>query len=478
LADALYLGIDLGTGGVRAAAVHASGRVHAEGRADLSGGALSQGDRHEQDPEQWWTATRRAIARMLDALGRSGSNDTHIVAASVDGTSGTILCVDADGQSLGPAIMYNDGRAQEQAARLAELSGEPIAPSWAIARVQWLAENDPDRYERARWILHQADYITSRLTLDFGRSDYSNALKMGYDIQSLAWPDWVQAMPGARHRLPDVVAPAEPIGQIDANVANELGLPSNLQLFAGATDGTAGFLASGAAQPGEVNATLGTTLVFKAMSDRFVEDPTGRMYCHRLPGEMWLPGAASSTGGEWISHAFAEADLAAMDRHAAAATPIDVLAWPLVRTGERFPVLKPAFAGFCDHVASEADRFAAMLQGTAFVERMCYHTMQETMGGPQGDTYATGGGSTSNVWMQIRSDVTGSVMHRPAFPEAAFGAAVLAAAGHQQIPVMAAVRQMVQIDRSFVPTAGVRARYDDLYEQFCERVKQEIEICE
>jgi len=475
----LYLGIDLGTGGVRVVVADTTGRVHAEGRVDLADAApISQHDRHEQEPERWWSATKDAIAQMLDALHGSGGSASRIVAASVDGTSGTIVCVDTDGRSIGSAIMYNDGRASEQAARLSEFSGQPIAGSWAIARVLWLAENDPPRYERARWILHQADYITSRLTRNPGTSDYSNALKMGYDIQSLSWPDWLQGIPGARDRLPDVVAPGDRIGRIDAAVAVELGLPADLLLLAGATDGTAGFLASGAAQPGDVNTTLGTTLVFKAVSDRFIDDRTGRIYCHRLPGGLWLPGAASSTGGEWIRQDYGEADLAAMDQQAATVTPIDGLTWPLVRQGERFPIIAPAFAGFDDAGLSPADRYAARLQGTAFVERLGYDTLFEATGRAPVDVYATGGGSRSDIWTQLRADVTGRVLHRPSFPEAAFGAAVLAAAGSEQIPVTAMVRLMVQIDRAFEPNEQHQAQYRVLYERFRERVRREVEIRE
>jgi D-ribulokinase len=496
LAEPLYLGIDVGTGGVRAIVADGTGRVAAEGRAPLSSAAGTPDGHHEQDPEHWWSATREAIAGMLEVLNgstvgshsgssvsagaRSGSTASgspeQIVAASVDGTSGTVVCVDADGRALGNAIMYNDGRAQAQAEHLSDMSGVSIAPSWAIARLLWLAELDPLRYERTRWVIHQADYIASRLTGCFGGSDYSNALKMGYDMNALAWPDWLGKIPGAVDRVPAVAAPADDIGQIDPDVADELGLPRALRLYAGATDGTAGFLASGASLPGQVNTTLGTTLVLKAISSHFVVDPAGMIYCHRLPGGLWLPGAASSTGGEWIRSEFAGQDLAVLDDRAATMVPTDALVWPLVRQGERFPILSPTFQGFRSggsggEPAGE-DRYAAMLQGTAMVERLCYDALQAVMGQPLGEVYSTGGGSSSDVWMQMRSNVTGRLMHRPSYPEAALGAAVLAAAGHQATPVMSAVQEMVQIERSFTPDRAQQARYDDLYGRFCQCVKE------
>lgn len=486
MSEPLYLGIDVGTGGVRAIVADGAGRVAAEGRAALSSVAGTPDGHHEQDPEHWWMATREAIARMLDVLAgstavsasgnRASGSLEQIVAASVDGTSGTVVCVDTDGRALGNAIMYNDGRAGVQAEHLSDMSGVSIAPSWATARLLWLAECDPRRYERTRWVIHQADYVASRLTGCFGGSDYSNALKMGYDVNALAWPDWLGQVPGAVDRMPSVAAPADDMGQIDAKVADELGLPRALRLYAGATDGTAGFLASGASLPGQVNTTLGTTLVLKAISADFVDDPTGMVYCHRLPGGLWLPGAASSTGGEWIRSEFEGQDLAAMDDRASRVVPVDALVWPLVRRGERFPILSPTFEGFglagSGNALQGEDRYAACLQGTAMVERLCYDTLQVVMGQTPGEVYSTGGGSSSDVWMQMRSNVTGRPMHRPSYPEAALGVAVLAAAGHQAIPVMSAVQQMVRIERSFAPDRAEQASYDDLYGRFCQCAKE------
>ena len=134
------------------------------------------------------------------------------------------------------------------------------------------------------------------------------------------------------------------------------------------------------------------------------------------------------------------------------------------------------FAGFGPAVGDEASAvaYAAALQGTALVERLCYDTLQGVMTQPLREVYSTGGGSSSDVWMQIRSDVTGRVIHRPRIPEAALGSAVLAAAGHQAESVTSAVGRMVQIEASFEPNRALQTRYDDLYAQFCECVNDQV----
>ncbi len=155
-------------------------------------------------------------------------------------------------------------------------------------------------------------------------------------------------------------------------------------MVAGCTDGTAGFLASGAAAPGDLNVTLGTTLVLKAVAARPLVDPAGAVYNHRHPGGGFLPGAASSTGGGWTSEHFGKADLDQLGGQAAALLPTGRLVYPLMRTGERFPFAAPAARGFgLEETAPPAERFAAGMEGTAMVERLGIERF-ESLGLPRG----------------------------------------------------------------------------------------------
>ncbi|MFA6112038.1 MAG: FGGY-family carbohydrate kinase, partial [Candidatus Latescibacterota bacterium] len=180
-----------------------------------------------------------------------------------------------------------------------------------------------------------------------------------------------------------------------------------------------------------------------------------------------LPGAASNTGGEWIEAGYPGADLAALDRAAARLLPTACLAYPLARQGERFPFLAADAAGFClPEPVDPIERFAACLQGTAFVERLAYEVIDTMAGTAGGEVYTTGGGSRSEVWMQCRADLTGRVIHRPECPESAFGSAVLAASATVHGRLWDAVAAMVRLDRSVAPNETRRERYDELYSGF------------
>jgi sugar (pentulose or hexulose) kinase len=257
------------------------------------------------------------------------------------------------------------------------------------------------------------------------------------------------------------------IGAVQPAAATQTGLPEGLPVVTGASDGTAAFLASGARLAGQVNTTLGTTLVFKQLSRSLCGHPGGLVYSHKLPGEMWLPGAASNVGAAWIPALFPGEDVPALDAAASRYLPNESVAYPLVGKGERFPFASPQAEGFCvPERLGRAERFAACLQGTALVERLCYQILEDITGQTSAEVFSTGGGSSSDVWSQCRADATNRTFHRPRCPESAFGTAVLAAAGLRHASLAQAVQAMVRIDRSFSPDPRLRARYDDLFGRF------------
>jgi sugar (pentulose or hexulose) kinase len=218
---------------------------------------------------------------------------------------------------------------------------------------------------------------------------------------------------------------------------------------------------------------LGTTLVFKGISSRICRHPQGTIYCHRLPGGWWLPGAASNVGTDWIAAKFPGGDVQAMDAAAAGRLPSPGVAYPLVRSGERFPFLAPDARGFfIPELSDRADVYAACLQGVALVERLGYQVLDAAAGTSGGEIYATGGGSRSDVWMQCRADATGRVIHRPGCGESAFGAAVLSAAGAHYNCIIAAVEHMVGLERTFTPDRRRPAAYEGLFHRLCDELRK------
>lgn len=471
----LFLGIDVGTGGVRVLAVDETGHVASRQSVPLESSQLTQRETiHEQPPEAWWWAVCQALSALMVDLRVQAIPPESLKALAVDGTSGTLVCLDAAGKPVRPAIMYNDGRATDEAVRINAIAeafcdklGYRFAASYALAKILWVRNHEPENFERTRYFAHQADFILSRLTGEFGISDYSNALKTGYDLIDERWPDWIEDIVGMPDRLPRIVAPGTVVGRVTPTASDQTGLPPGLPVATGATDGTAACLASGVKRPGDYNTTLGTTLVFKAISQKPCKHPDGIIYSHKLPGGLWLPGAASNTGAEWITVLFPQAAVDTMDASASRKLPTSVLAYPLARKGERFPFLSPTAEGFCiPEPENGVTRYAACLQGTALLERLSYQILDEVSGSSGGEVFSTGGGSHSDAWMQCRADATSRVIHRPACPESAFGSAILAAAGLHDSSPWEAVNRMVRIEKTFTPRPDLMPQYNDLYGRF------------
>lgn len=468
----VVLGIDLGTQGARVLAVDPSGALVAAAHQPLAPPAqdLPPGW-FEQDPRGWWQAVRDVLRQVLSALPAG----CVVSGICVDSTSGTILPVDGQGEPLAPAVMYNDRRSEEQVGRVQAAGaahqakhGYVFGSSYALPKILWFKEARPEIFERAALFLHAADFIAGRLSGDFSCSDSSNALKTGYDLLDLRWPEFIERGLGIPlARLPRVVLPGQPAGQVCARAAEETGLRPGIPLLAGATDGTAAQIASGAAYPGDWNSTLGTTLVFKGISRVLKLDPLGRVYFHRHPEGWWMPGGASNTGTDWIGQDHPGADLGELGRQAGQVVPTRLLRYPLLKQGERFPFIHPRASGFLvGEPASVVELYAAGLEGLALVERLAYDTLQ-SIGLEVGErVFITGGGTRSPEWSRIRASVLEKTLLQPAVTETAFGAAVLAASGCWFPTVSQAAAAMVHIAAAVEPDPALVPAYRERYAEF------------
>lgn len=469
---ALFLGIDVGTQGARALAVGADGEIAAQSAQTFREADIPDLDtgRFEQRPEAWWEACVAAISEITAALGPD-----QLKAVAVDSTSGTILPVNTRGEPLRPALMYNDGRSIEEARIVNAAAGDftkklgyRFGASFGLPKIIWLKRHEPNVFERTWKFIHPADFIAGKLTGEFGLSDYSNALKTGFDLVDLRWPSFIESAGLlSLEKLPAVIAPGERIGAVSESCAEETGLAAGTPVVAGVSDGTAGFIASGAARPGEWNVTLGTTLVARGVSETLVKDPEGRIYCHRHPDGWWLPGGASSAGGECLERVFGRDDLAALDESAGRLPPTGILVYPLVKRGERLPFVKEDAEGFV--TGEQQDRTAlyrAYLEGAAYVERWILELMESLGAQVDGAIRATGGGAKSRVWLQIRADVLNRPVVRPAVTECAMGAAIVAASRTAFGSLGEASARMVRTDLRVEPDAANAALYDDLYRAF------------
>ena len=467
----VVIGVDLGTQGARAIAVTRDGVPVAYAREALpSPAGYLPAEWHEQDPERWWSAVTTCLRRLASSLPR----ETAVSGMAVDSTSGTVLPVDGKGDPLCPALMYNDARSRDlvpevrrAGADLEVRLGFAFDASFALPKILWLARERPQVFARARWFIHAADFITGRLTGDHGMSDSSNALKTGYDVIEGRWPAFIERDLGIPcEKLPRVVPPGTPVGRVLAQGAASCWLPVGTPVLAGATDGTAAQIASGAVEPGAWNSSLGTTLVVKGITRALVRDPQGRIYCHRHPEGWWMPGAASNTGTEWIEREFPGEDLQRLDARVVERLPTRIVRYPLARRGERFPFRNPNAEGFTltlGRLTDPVDAFAAGLEGLALLERLAYETMIE-IGAPVGERiHVTGGGSRSDVWLRVRASALSRTLLRPVVSETAMGAALLAASGAWFGTLSRAARAMVRIDVAVEPDRALEAAYADAY---------------
>jgi sugar (pentulose or hexulose) kinase len=467
-ADDLWLGLDLGTQSARAIVVAGDGDVVAAASRPLT--SERQGERHEQDPRQWWTslaaASRDAMARVAPRA---------VGGASLCATSGTILLVDGRGTPLSPGVMYDDGRATREAelvnaaggARWSTLGYSRMQASWALPKLLWLLRDHGVRTTGVR-LAHQSDVVMRQLIGGVVASDSSHSLKTGYDSIEERWPSEVFAALGIDEAiLPEVVRSGSRLGEVSRGAAEATGIPVATPVFAGMTDGCAAQLAAGSLSPGSWNSVLGTSLVIKGVTSTLLRDPAGVVYSHRAPDDGWLPGGASSVGAGVLSAHFAGRDLGALDRQAAERGPATVIAYPLVSRGERFPFMAADAEGFVvGEPSDEIDFYAALLQGVAYVERLAFDYL-DLLGAPTGgDLTLTGGGSRSRPWSQLRADVLGRPVRIPRHSESGLGMAVLAAARATGRTVQDAAAGMVGMGEVIEPRRDRTARFRSPYLRF------------
>jgi hypothetical protein len=414
----LVLGIDLGTSGVRAAACGRDGSPLAIEAAPLPPPRRA-GARVEQDPALWWDAVEAALSALVARI-----DPRSVEALAVDGTSGTVLAVDAGGEPLAPARMYNDADGAATAARIAGLapreSGAHGATSGLAKALEFAAGLQPHR------ILHQADWIAGRLLGRYAFTDENNALKTGYDPVERRWPAWIRDLGIAPAILPEVREPGSALGPLSPAMARRFGLKADVVVAAGTTDGCASFLATGARRPGDAVTALGSTLTLKMLSDRPLFAPEAGVYSHRL-GAMWLAGGASNTGGAVIARHFSPDALAALEGRLRPERPTGLDYYPLLQPGERFPVADPALAPRLDPRPEDDALFLqGLLESIARIEGRGYAELARLGAPPLRRVLSVGGGARNAAWTAIRRGTLSVPVERAQTEEAAVGAARLA----------------------------------------------------
>lgn len=418
-----YLGLDFGTSGARSIVIDRDGHIVHEARAVYPGDGLV-------DLESW----RLALIELLSQLPKWVAQQLSRIA--IDGTSGTMLLADKLGSPIGEVLLYNDDRGADWVDRLRPLVPDNhgvLSSTSTLVKLLWsldhlLCDSEPV------YLLHQADWIGSLLHGLLGRSDYHNALKLGYDVEDLCYPDWLLNLNltprSISPLLPRIYQPGEPVGIVLEPIATRFDIALTCQICAGTTDSIAAFLAAGATRIGEAVTSLGSTLVLKLLSSVRLDDSALGIYSHRL-GDRWLVGGASNTGGAVLRHYFDDRQLAIltdqlMTMDLTQPSPYDY--YPLLKSGERFPINDPNLQ---PRLTPRPENPAAFLYGLldamARIEALGYGLLSGASA--LGRVYTAGGGAQNSAWTRIRQRRLGVAVGRSVQVEAAYGAAILARDG-------------------------------------------------
>ena len=469
-----FIGIDIGTQGARVVLLDELGRQVA---AREDGFGLSKNSREEQSPQGWWQSCRRLTGLLINDA-RTQVPLEQMAAIAVTSTSGTIIPLGHDHDPLHPAIMYSDQRSAGEATFCKEMAMNSVSEGYTgfnsssgLPKMRWFLHQYPALIPRLYKFIHASDFITGRLCGEYGTTDYTNALKSGYNVHRYEWPSYLTTGIGIRKDWLQQVKPSgAPLATLLPELAAEWGLPQGITVTTGMTDGCASQVASGAVRPGQWNTTLGTTMVIKGVTEQEVADPEGAVYNHRHPDGYWMPGGASNTGADWVSHFFAGHDLQELGRLAGERLPSEYLAWPLLQQGERFPFFAPQARGFWPD-AGNAEKFAACMEGVAFIERYAYDRISLLSGETIAHIFSAGGGSNSSTWLRIRSSVLNRPVSKMKRVSGAAGAAILAASRTLYPSLQEAAKAMAVPEAVIEPVPELVQPYRDKYLQFIEALK-------
>ena len=449
------LGIDVGTGGTRAVVVDANGSVVASATAEHAPFVSPQTGWAEQEPADWWRATTEAMRAVLS---HDDVSADEIACVGFSGQMHGAVLLDAEENVLRPALIWCDQRTDAQAkaittlvgaSRLIELTANPALTNFTVTKFLWVREHEPELWARFRYFLLPKDYIRLRLTGTRATdvADASGTLLL--DVANRRWSDpMLDALEINKNCLPALFESSEITGRVSADGAAATGLREGTPVVAGAGDQAAGAVGMGIVRPGAVSATIGTSGVVFAATDRPALDEKGRVhtFCHAIPGRWHVMGVTQAAGlslrwfrdrfglgGEGVTGRGEDEPYELLCNEAAQApSGSDGVLWAPYLMGERTPHLDPnaraALVGLAaNHTRAHVIR--AILEGVAFSLRDTLTIFAE-MEVPVDNIRLGGGGSRGALWRQIQADTYGREVEILAADEgAAYGAALLAGVG-------------------------------------------------
>lgn len=468
----MYLGLDLGTSGLKAILIDEDHRPAASAHAALSVERPRSGW-SQQDPADWIAACEAVLAE----LGRQ----TDLSAVKGIGLSGQMhgaTALAADDSVLYPSILWNDTRSAGEAAALdadpdfRAISGNIVFPGFTAPKIAWLRTHEPAIAERIACVLLPKDYLRLWLTGE-KVSEMSDAAGTSWlDTGARDWSDTLLAKTGlSREHMPRLVEGSERSGGLRAEVANRFGLPSSTPVAGGGGDNAASAIGIGAVRPGEGFLSLGTSGVLFVSNEAYRPDPETAVhtFCHAVPDTWHQMGVilAATDALAWYGSMVGEDPADLTGRLATLKAPGATTFLPYLG-GERTPLNDAAIRGSFIGLEHTTDRDAgtrAILNGVAFAMRDCQQALANT-GTVIEHLVAVGGGSKSRVWLEAMATALNMPIHVPADGDlgGAFGAARLGmmASTGAGLDIITAP----PIANTIEPNTSLSAAYGDAYARY------------
>lgn len=475
----LYIGIDLGTSASKFLLVDEVGRVLNTVTKEYPLSFPRPGW-SEQDPAHWWQACLAGVPELL-----AGFDAKQVAGIGVGGQMHGLVALDAAGNVLRPAILWNDGRTAAQVDYLNETVGNDKLSAWTgniafvgftAPKLLWMRQNEPDLFARIAKILLPKDYLVYRLT-GVHATDYSDASgTLLLDVAHKRWSSEMLDLCGVTEaQMPTLFDSWQPVGTLTAAAATALGLPTDVVVCAGAGDNAAAAIGTGTVGEGRCNISLGTSGTVFISSEQFRVDPHNALHAFaHADGGFHLMGcmlSAASCNKWWMEDILHDGDYAAAQE---AIVPeklgrSHVFYLPYLM-GERSPIndtnARAVFLGMTMDT-TRADMTQAMLEGVAFALRDSVEVAR-SLGLDISRSTLCGGGSRSPLWRTILANVLGIPLDLPATEQGpGYGAALLALVACGRYRNVAEVsRAMLHIQATVQPDPELTALYDARYAEF------------
>lgn len=475
----MYIGIDLGTSGVKVVLLNDEQQIIATTQQSLPI-SRPQPLWSEQNPQDWWNATNQAMLELAT------KQDLSVVKAiGLTGQMHGATLLDKADKVISPAILWNDGRSGAECTELEQLvpnsrdiTGNLMMPGFTAPKLKWVAKHQPQVFEKVAKVLLPKDYLRLLLTGEYG-SDMSDA--SGTMWLDVAKRDWNNALLNACgldiSHMPKLFEGNQITGYLRKELAQRWKLPE-VPVVAGGGDNAAGAIGIGLYQAGQAMLSLGTSGVYFVVSDKFTANPQKAVhsFCHALPNRWHLMSVMLSAASavDWVQKATGIADVPTLFRQIEqSAVDSDTIFLPYLsgeRTPHNDPYAKGVFWGL-NHNDNAVTMAKAVVEGVSFALAQGIDVLHET--GVQADNIALiGGGAKSAYWRQLLADISGKTFEYRTGGDVgpALGAAKLAQIALNPTQDIAVFCRPLPLEAVYQPNpqrtafyAEKRAKFTELY---------------